>query len=83
MLMTTLRQFELLEDLKPFGSARAVLLRWNGDRYVRSNEEIEVFEFVGTHGDRRNRGYARHSDESNRWEAVGGLHETIESWLPI
>lgn len=81
--MATLRQFELLEDLKPFGSAKAVLLAWNGTKYVRSNEEIEVFEFVGIHGDRRDRGFARHSPESQLWEAVGGLHEPVESWLPM
>lgn len=81
--MNTLRQFELLEDLRPFGSARAVLLAWNGDKYVRTNEEIQLFEFVGAHGSRRNRGFARQSEESQRWEAVGGMQEPVESWLPF
>ncbi len=81
--MNTLRQFELLEDLRPFGSAKAVLLAWNGDKYVRTNEEVQIFEFVGTHGSRRNRGFARQSEESHRWEAVGGMQESVENWLPF
>ncbi|MBS0261260.1 MAG: hypothetical protein JSS02_04830 [Planctomycetes bacterium] len=80
--MNTLRQFELLEDLRPYGSARAVLLSWNGRSYDRSQEQIEVFDFIGLHGDRRHRGYARHSPDSQKWEAVGGLREPVESWLP-
>ncbi|MBS0207061.1 MAG: hypothetical protein JSS49_29645 [Planctomycetes bacterium] len=80
--MQTLRQFELLENLRPFGSARAVLLTWNGEQYVRSNEEIEIFEFVGSHAHHRCRGFARHSAESNRWEAVGGLQQPAADWLP-
>lgn len=81
--MNEMRHFELLEDLCPFGTARAVLLRWNGQKYVPTHEEFQVYEFVGTHGDRRNRGYARFSEESSRWEAVGGMQEPVESWLPI
>jgi hypothetical protein len=81
--MNEVRQFELLETLRPYGSARAVLLRWNGQKYVPTQEEIEVFEFVGTHGERHNRGYARFSNESRKWEAVGGLQEPAESWLPF
>lgn len=80
--MNGLQQFELLEDLRPFGSAKAVLLRWNGRQYIRTNEEIELFEFVGTHGYRRNRGYARYSEESSKWEAMGGMQEPVDSWLP-
>lgn len=80
--MSTLRQFELLEDLRPFGRAKAVLLMWNGERYVRTTEEIEVFEFVGAHAERRQRGFARHSDESDKWESVGGMQEPAASWLP-
>lgn len=81
--MNDMRQFELLEDLRPFGMARAVLLRWNGQKYVPTEDQIDVYEFVGTHGERRNRGYARFSDESHRWEAVGGMQEPADSWLPL
>ena len=81
--MSNLRQFELLEDLKPYGSARAALLTWNGEKYIRTNEVIEVFEFVGTHGHRRDRGFARHSDESQKWEAMGGMQEPVSSWVPF
>ncbi len=81
--MSALRQFELLEDLKPFGSASAVLLEWNGEKYVRTKEIIKVFEFVGTHGERRNRGFTYYSEESKKWEAVGGMQEPAAGWLPI
>ncbi|MDB5389889.1 MAG: hypothetical protein JWM11_5535 [Planctomycetaceae bacterium] len=81
--MNTLRHFELLEDLNPFGNAKATLLKWNGEKYVRTNEEIEIFEFLGTFGVRRNRGLALHSDESKKWEAVGGMQEPAESWMPF
>jgi hypothetical protein len=81
--MNTLRHFELLEDLRPFGNARAVLLSWNGQKYVRTNDEIRIFEFVGTHGNRRDRGLTCHSDESRRWEVLGGMQEPVESWMPF
>jgi hypothetical protein len=80
--MGKMRQFQLLEDLRPGGSARAILLRWDGAKYVPSDEEIELFEYVGLHGDRGDRGYCCFSDESNHWEAASGLYEQVASWLP-
>jgi hypothetical protein len=81
--MAGIRQFELLENLGAGRSARAVLLKWNGQRYAPSGEKIEIHEFVGTHGDKGDRGYAFFSEESNRWEAVSGLFERVASWLPV
>lgn len=80
--MSNLRQFELLESLRPFGSAKAALLMWNGEKYVPTDEVVEIFEFVGTRGDRRSRGFARHSEESNLWEVVSGLQEPVAAWMP-
>ncbi len=81
--MTELRQFELLEDLRPFGSAKAALLRWNGARYVSSKEEIEVFDFIGTNGVRRDRGYTRYIGESAKWEAISALSSPTTDWMPV
>ena len=80
--MNDMQQFELLQDLRPNGSAKAVLLRWDGSKYVRSKEVVELFEFVGLYGFRGHRCYARLSPDSGRWEAVGGMQERRESWLP-
>ena len=83
MTMGDLRQYELLQDLRPFGSAKAALLRWNGSRYVSGTEEIEVFDFMGVRGHRRDRGYTRFIQESTKWEAISGLSSPVESWLPM
>ncbi|MBS0266373.1 MAG: hypothetical protein JSS02_30865 [Planctomycetes bacterium] len=80
--MAGIRQFELLEDLAPGRSARAVILKWNGQTYVRSPQIIELHDFIGTHGDRGDRGYMFLSDESGRWEVAAGLFEQVASWLP-
>lgn len=77
-----IKMFELLEDLRPSGTAKAVLLKWDGEKYVRSNQKIELNEFVGTHGDRGDRGYCFYSDDSKRWEAASGLFEQVAGWLP-
>jgi hypothetical protein len=78
--MENLKPFELLEDLEPGKKANAALLRWDGQRYVRSNEKIELHEFVGTHGNRGDRGYCFFSSDSKRWEAVSGLYEQVSQW---
>jgi hypothetical protein len=75
--MNGIRCYELLEDLAPCGSARAVLLRWNNGQYIRTSEQIIVNEFVNTHGDRGDRGYAFQSTESGRWEALSGLFQQV------
>lgn len=75
--MLKIRQFELLEDLRPEGQARAVLMRWNGEIYVRSQETIELFDVIRTHGDRGDRGYCFFSADSNRWESLSGLFQQI------
>ena len=80
---TPMRQFELLEDLRSGGTAKAVLLRWNGRKYAPTKDQIELFEFVGSYGDRGDRGYARFSPESERWELMSGLSEPHASWLPF
>lgn len=80
--MNGIRQFELLEDLRPSSGARAILLIWNGQEYIRSHDQIVVFDFVGKHGDRGERGYAHFSSDSNRWELIGGLYEPYSSWMP-
>lgn len=80
--MPQIRQFELLEDLKPGQSATAILLSWNGGRYVRTRERIVLFDFVGQYGHRGQRGYGFHSAESGRWEAAGGLRDHVQNWLP-
>jgi hypothetical protein len=73
--MDGIRCFELMEDLPPEGIAKAVLLRWNGARYVRSKHVIEVRDFVQVHGNRGDRGYGIHSPESGYWEALAGLFQ--------
>lgn len=80
--MSHLRSFQLLEDLLPMGSAKAVLLRWNGKEYVAGSEQIEVYDFVGGHGCKHDRGYAFLSPESNRWEVACGLYEQVAGWMP-
>ena len=80
--MESMRQFELLEDLVPGGSASAVLVRWNGKGYMRGHEEVVLHDFIGGHGNRGDRGYAFQSPESGRWEVVSGLFEQPAPWLP-
>ena len=77
-----MRQFELLEDLRPRGQAKAVLLRWSGEEYIRTGDQIELHEFLGSYGDRGDRGYTCFSPESGRWEVMSGLFEKGASWLP-
>ncbi|HWA97645.1 MAG TPA: hypothetical protein VG713_04110 [Pirellulales bacterium] len=77
-----MRQFELLEALPPGRTARAVLLKWDGHKYVRTAEVIELHDFVGGHGERGDRGYGFYSQESGRWEAASGLYEQVAGWLP-
>lgn len=79
--MQGMRQFELLENLRSAESAQAVLLVWNGRYYARTKQVIEVFDFVGQHGCRGDRGYAFLSPESGRWEVACGLHEQILSGI--
>lgn len=81
--MNGIRCFELLEDLAPEGSANAVLLRWDNGRYVRSNERIVVTDFAKTHGDRGDRGYAFHSPDSGKWEALSGLFQQAPGWSAL
>jgi hypothetical protein len=81
--MNDLRQFELLEELRPGESAKAILLRWDGAHYVRSRDEIDLFEFVGTRGERGDRGYARFSPESRHWELMSNLFQRGANWLPF
>jgi hypothetical protein len=80
--MAGMRQFELLEDLAPGRSARAVILKWDGKNYSRSNQVVQLHDFVGVHGDRGDRGYAFLSEESGQWEAAAGLFEQVAGWLP-
>lgn len=75
--MEGIRLFELLEDLRPEGTAHAVLLNWNGRMYVRSKEQIEIAEFARTHGDRGDRGYCYFSPQSHRWESLSGLYQQV------
>lgn len=80
--MHAIRQFELMEDLEPGSAARAMLLRWNGKKYIYTSEQVEIHDFVGTHGSRGDRGYGMHSAESGKWESVGGLYQQTPGWLP-
>jgi hypothetical protein len=81
--MQGLRKFELQENLEPNGSAKAVLLKWNGARYVLSQTEaVVVYDYVGQHGSRRDRGYCFLSEESGQWEAACGLSEQVAQWMP-
>lgn len=75
--MFQIRQFELLEDLRPEGQASAILMRWNGVVYVRSLERIELFDVIRSHGNQGDRGYCFFSAESNRWESLSGLFQQI------
>jgi hypothetical protein len=81
--MGNLQPFELFEDLEPRQKAPAVLLQWDGQKYVRSKEKIELYDFVGSHGNRGDRGYCFLSSGSNRWEAVSGLFEQVSSWTAM
>ncbi len=76
--MESIKQFELLEDLHPEGQAQAVLLKWNGNSYARTQEKIELHDSVRTHGDRGDRGYCFFSSESNRWESLSGLYQQMQ-----
>ena len=82
--MQGIRQYQLLEDLRPGRSAKAALLRWDAkqERYITTKEQIEIFEFVGTHGDKGDRGYGYLSPDSGRWETVSGLYEQQAQWIP-
>ncbi|MDB5384960.1 MAG: hypothetical protein JWM11_606 [Planctomycetaceae bacterium] len=81
--MQGMRKFELQENLPPNGSAKAVLLKWNGNQYVPSKDEtVVVYDYVGQHGTKRDRGYCFLSEESGRWEAACGLSEQVEQWMP-
>jgi hypothetical protein len=73
--MPELKQFELLDELRPNETAQAVLLQWNGQRYERTRKVVELADFVGQHGHIGDRGYAFHSPESGRWEVAFGLNE--------
>jgi len=81
--MNGIRCFELLEDLRVGGSAKAVLLRWHDGRYARTTERIIVNDFVSTHGNRGDRGYAFKSEESGHWEALSGLYQQSPSWSAL
>ena len=78
--MNGIRSFELMEDLAPSSSAKAVLLKWNGQHYVRSTDVVELHEFVQTHGARGDRGYAFKSPESGLWEALSGLYQQVPAF---
>ncbi len=73
--MMDLKPFELLDDLEPLGKANAVLLKWDGSRYVKSQNKIELHDICSTHGDRGDRGYCFLSSMSNLWETVSGLYQ--------
>ena len=77
-----MKRFELLEDLSAYGSASACLLKWSGEKYVRSSEKIVIHDHTGQHGHRGDRGFVAYSEESNQWEAVSGLYEQVAGWLP-
>jgi hypothetical protein len=74
-MMPGMRHFELLDDLREGDSAPAVLLKWNGRRYIRTDERVQIYDFVGQHGHRGDRGYGFLSGESGLWEVASGLHE--------
>ncbi len=78
--MQGLRQFELIENLEPRSVAKAALLRWDGRRYVRTTEVVELHEFVGIHGSKGDRGFAYLSPESGYWEAASGLYQQVPQW---
>lgn len=78
--MNEIHCYELLQDLPPRGSAEAVLLRFHDGRYIRTQNRIVVHDFVDTHGDRGDRGYAFESAQSGKWEALSGLFQQAPSW---
>ncbi len=78
--MQNLRQFELLENLDSGCSAKAALLRWDGRRYVRSRDVVEIHEYVGVHGLRGDRGFGILSDDSGQWEATSVLNTRSMQW---
>lgn len=78
--MPDFRMFELREELTPYRSARAVLLKFNGFEYVPTREEVRVHEFVGCHGDKGDRGYAFLSQQSELWEVACGLFQQVAGW---
>jgi hypothetical protein len=65
--------FELIDALEPGKKAKALLLKWDGNRYTaRGAKPILVHSFSGTHGLSGDRGYCFLGD-SHRWEVVGPL----------
>jgi hypothetical protein len=78
--MQPMRVFQLLEDLEPFRSARANLLRYNGKDYVLTGEVVRVHEYLGSHGDRGDRGYAFLSTESELWEVASGVFQQVTGY---
>ncbi len=73
--MAQLQLFELNEVLEPEGVAKAVLLHWDGERYVtRGGKHILVHSFAGAHGLAGDRGYCFLGD-STRWEVVRLISE--------
>lgn len=75
--MEGIRCFELLEDLTSDGVARAVLLRWDGQDYVKSHDVIELHDVVSSHGSEGDRGYTFQSGDSGRWEVLAGLYQQV------
>jgi len=71
--MNRVQLFELLESLDVGRSARAVLLDWQVDGYVRTSQRIVIHDFVGRSGQPGSRGYCVQSPISKRWEVTGGL----------
>ncbi len=72
--MSSIRLFELEEPLVAGRHARARLLKWNGERYIPSRFAfITLHDYVGGHGLPGDRGYCRLSEDSHRWEFLGGL----------
>lgn len=69
----SLNLFELLGPLEAMRSAPARLLKWDGGKYVPSEESITVHDFAGRHGSTGARGYAFLSFDSKCWEVASGL----------
>lgn len=69
----SLHLFELLEPLEAMRSAPARLLKWEGGKYIPSDESITVHDFAGRHGTAGARGYAFLSLDSKCWEVASGL----------
>jgi len=76
-ILEQIRHFELLQDLRPEGYSMAILLKWDGKDYVRSDEKIELHDAVRSHGNRGDRGFCFFSTDSNRWESLSGLFQKI------